>query len=615
MSTAVVRSGIDTWVGAGKPNANHVNSRRMVVDGDGPVYSLIHFRVPAPPGATIISATLRVTQDDAWSGSHTLTLKRITQQWKAGKVTYNSPTVGGPTVTTTNQVAVTKVDSAANTVWDFNVTALVQAIVDSGTVHFGWRLESSNNARRTFYSLQAGVRKPTLTVVWSDAPDAPTTLVPDGGVVSVDKPVLRCDYTDVSGNTDMAAIHVQIDAANDFTTGIDFDSGEVASVTPELDLAATAYAGLAAGASTWWRVRVKDGAGIWSEWSQSVQFTRQAKGSLTITNPAADPNDFVEEYTPAIAWSHTGTTQSSWRVMIADTAFPSSRLYDSGRVLGTASSHTLPAGVLKDGRTYTVTVHTWDQYARTSTPGDPPYVEASRDFTVNFNAGVTAASGLTVAQEGNTPGVRLTWTRGTFPDSWTITRNGEAVVVDLDPADTLVSGTTHSYVDWAAPANQSLEYAVRPVVNGQTASGGTPASVEVPATGVWLGDPETGEWLVISGRDAVDAAYAETATTYEPMGATSVVRITASLRGLEGTVDGPMRGNADFTMTQMRDAWTSMKERPEQVFRLAWGHVNVPVVVGLLSKTPHPDTRPGHPVDRVSFSFWQQGELPFEARL
>lgn len=607
MSTATVRSGVDTWVTNFKPSANRVNAVRMVVYS-GRVFSLLYFQNPAPRGATIISATLRVVSDDPWSGSRTITVKRVTQGWKAGRVNYNSR----PSVTSTGAVAVTKSGPGANTVWEFDVTAHLQLASD-GTAWYGWQLESNVADRKTFYSLNAGRHKPTLTVVWSDAPDAPTTLVPDGGVVSLAKPVLRCDYTDVSGSTDMAAIQVQIDAADDFTAP-DFDSGEVASTEPELDLATTAYAGLATGATTYWRVRVKDGAGLWSAWSASASFTSQAKGAVSITNPAASPSNFVEEYTPPISWSHTGTTQAAYQVLIADTAYPSTYLHNSGKILGTANSYTLPAGVLRDGRTYRVVVRTWDQYSRENTPGDTPWVFATRDFTVQYSATPTPPSGESAAQQGQTPGITLSWQRGSAPDSWTIERDGAAIVTDLDPADTLVSGTSHAWTDWTAAPNTQHTYRIRAVVNGQMSSGGTDVTAEIPMDGIWLGDPDSGQWALIRG-DGIEWEHAEDSATYTPLDADHVVRIVAGLRGLEGNVDGPMRASADFTIDQMRAAVWTVKEQPNLVYRLVAGTVNIPVVVGNVSMRPHSQTKPGRPVEHVSFEFWQKGELPFEAKL
>lgn len=605
----VVRGGADTWVHFNKPTAKGANSNRLIVDANEPAYSFIEMRSPAPRGSTILSATLRLRQGaQDWTGSHTITVKRVTEDWKVGRTHYNNR----PNVTVTGAVAVTKSDTAAATTWDFDVTAHVQIAADGGN-HFGWRVESNNNARRGFYSLNASWRKPVLIVEWSDAPAQPTTLRPDGGVISVSHPVVSCDYTDVSGSTEMDAINVQIDAGDDFVSP-DFDSGWVLATEPELDLATTAYAGLSAGATTFWRVRVRDAAGLESEWSESATITRQGKGTLTVDNPAADPSDFVEEYTPPILWTHSVTTQTAWQVFIVDAAKPNTRLADSGKTLGTDDSWTVPAGVLVDDRDYIVTVRTWDQYARESTPSDPPYVEASRTFTVAYNAGVTAPTSINATQDADTPGVILTWSRGTAPDSWTIEVDGKAAVVDLDPSDTLVSGTSHSYTYNGAHPGTDHSYMIRAVVNGQMSSGGTPDTLTVTTEGFWVGNDEFG-WFVVGGRD-IDWQHQETASVHTPLNAQHVVRRVAGMRGLEGSLQGPMRGGqGGLSLDDMRAAVWAAKEAPTEVFRLIAGNVNIPVVIGNVSMRPHQDTKPGRPVEDVSFEFWQKGELPFEAEL
>ena len=64
----------------------------------------------------------------------------------------------------------------------------------------------------------------------------------------------------------MQSIQVQTNAT-DVWTAPTFDSGTVASSTPELDLNTTSYAALTDGQVIYWRVRVQDMAGLWSLWS------------------------------------------------------------------------------------------------------------------------------------------------------------------------------------------------------------------------------------------------------------------------------------------------------------------------------------------------------------
>ena len=96
-----------------------------------------------------------------------------------------------------------------------------------------------------------------------------------------------------------SGFQVQMDAANDFISGIDYDSGFVASPLEQFDSSAvTGTPSVANGNSMYWRVRVRDAYGLTSAWSDVAQWTRQAKGTLTITSP---PNGgTTEDASPTI---------------------------------------------------------------------------------------------------------------------------------------------------------------------------------------------------------------------------------------------------------------------------------------------------------------------------
>src|SRR5690606_10791352 len=129
---------------------------------------------------------------------------------------------------------------------------------------------------------------PELEIEWSDAPQAPTDLSPSGGrCVSIAKPTLRFDFTDNRGSTKIQACQVQIDDIDDDWSSVIFDSGTVPVEEPELDLARTdmpggVFDGLSGGQEVRWRVRVQDGSGQWSQWSEGRRFKRDVKGTLTI---------------------------------------------------------------------------------------------------------------------------------------------------------------------------------------------------------------------------------------------------------------------------------------------------------------------------------------------
>lgn len=607
MGVAVVRGGVDTWAGEGNPSANHVASKSLKVRTSSPeAFAYLFFKNPAPRGANIISAWVRVYGRDTGWGSQTMRLRRLVAGPGFGKLTYNNRPG-----TTGTSIDVTQTNPADATEWAFEVTTHLQTITD-GAANYGWRLETTTStAERQFYSLDAPRNRPTLTVQWSDKPDAPTDLSPAGGrAVSVSHPVLRFSYNDPSGQDPLSAVQVQIDAAGNFVTP-GFDSGEVSATEPELDLASTAYAGLSDLASTQWRVRVKDAVGNLSLWSDPATFSRDNQGSLAINNPAASPNNVVTEPTPPFAWALTGETQEAWANAVLDAA-TNVELYNTGKTLGADTSHTPPGGVLKDGRTYRLRVRTWDTKDREATPGAPVYVEQVRDFTLVDEAGVTGPGTLTADQDGDTPWVVLTFTRSSFPDSWVVRRGGVVIADNLDPADTFTSGTTHTFTDYTAARGVAYTYRVQAVVNGQASSGGPTDTVTTDAEGTWLADPDE-DLFVMFRAGSIEAANGEVAEVFTPLSRSRPTRITQSLRGLEGTLSGMLVNAVGRTIAEWEADLMVMKSTPDRRLRLAVSDLNIPVVIGAITTLPIAHTR--GEAKRVDVAFWQTGELPFEADL
>lgn len=249
----------------------------------GTLYSYVYFGLPAGlRGSSVVSATLRFHNTENQSGSRQVTLKKVTSAWYLSKITWNV----SPTVSTTDTKIITLSSPVKDTEWAFDVTSHLQAVSD-GTLYYGWRLELTSTDLMYFYSSQAkSAYKPVLEIVWSTPPSAPTQLSPSGNrAVSVNKPTLRFDFGDTTGSTSLQAVQVQINSTNVWTSP-SFDSGTVSTDAAQLDLTTTAYAGLAANASVYWRVRVQDNIGQWSAWSQAAQFQRLTKGTLTMDNPA-----------------------------------------------------------------------------------------------------------------------------------------------------------------------------------------------------------------------------------------------------------------------------------------------------------------------------------------
>ncbi|HET7689339.1 MAG TPA: DNRLRE domain-containing protein [Nocardioidaceae bacterium] len=617
MASETVKGGIDTWAGSGKPDLEHGDDLYLRLK-DGEQQAYIHMKSPAPRGATILSGILRLRARGSSAGARDVGAKRVSSDWKASKLNWNNkPGVVGVISETT----VGALDDGD--VIDIDVTTHLQTVA-GGSPHYGWRITTTGASTHKIYGLNAGRFKPVLIVEWSNKPQAPTSLEPSGGAVGTDKPVLTFDYPDVTGATALVAVQVQIDAANDFSAA-DFDSGEVATTVPELDLADTAYAGLADGATTYWRARVKDAAGLWSDWSDVVSFSRDNKGTVTIDNPAADPNDYVLETTPSIAWTFTGETQEAWQVRIYDET-KTRVVYDSGKRTGVETSHTVPGTtrtswshwprpVLYDDGTYVVQVRIWDTKTRVATPGDPIFAAAERTFTVNDEVGVTAPAGLTVAQVDNTPFVDLEWTRGTFPDYWTIGMDGRPVAALVDPDDTFDAGTTHKARIVAGEPFEAHTYYVRAVVNGESSVKSNQVTITPEVGSVWLLDIDDELAVALGGTDVSSWRMTDQVAVYNVVGASVPVQVTAALQGISGSFTGVLEAHAGRTHASYKADVLAMKARPRATRHLVAADMSIPVKIRNLSITPHPESLPNHLQSLVSFDFFQCDDLDFEAEL
>lgn len=605
MSTATVRTGLDSFVRSDKPTANAGTSKTTSVQGSTK-YGYLYFKNPAPLRATVLSATLRLYSVGAWgAGTVSVTVQRTSAKWSESQLNWNNkPGVTGSAVT------VTQAANADATEWAFDVTALVQALA-SGATNYGLRLSTSSGTERKFYSLNAGDHRPVLEVEWADAPDAPTELSPSGGAaVSLAKPVLLFNFHDVSGSVAMAACQVQINPTNSFTAPA-FDSGVVATSDPQLDLSATTYAGIAAGGTAWWRVRVQDGAGLWSPWSTPTSFTQNAKATLTINNPGASPLDYVNDSTPEVFWTVAGGTQVAYRVIVADDANPTRPLVDTGRRTGNANSYTVPKGLIaNESTTYRLTVRVWDNLTRVATPGDSVYLEAVRTFKFKEDPTTNPVTNVTAAQVASgQPHVLVQFKRSTAPDSFAVWRDGKLVEDSLDPADSFVSGTTYQYLDRAAAPNATHVWTVRAKVNGKQSPGAASPSYKYRCNTVWLTDFDSPtRFLPVVFDDGAQASFdmPEVSTTYRPIDGRAAVRNTQGQSGLEGSIAGRVTSCYGGSAATWAANLLWMKQRPENQLRLTIGGQNLRVVIGNVVIAPvqglDPDT---YPDDRaVSFDFW-----------
>lgn len=622
----LLRSSVSTWVDQFVPARPHPGEKRIWLRATGSNLAkrgFIHFNRPFEWGQTLTTVKLHMFGVGTGWGTRTVWIETVAAPGfdkGIGNANWNNqPGVTGATV------GVTQANPADGTEWIWDLTARCQAIADAGKGWYGFRLTVDNDGGPyKFYSSRSPVFVPYLEVEVSDAPEQPTHLVPDGGVVSLQRSTFRMDFTDYSGDQTMNALQVQIDAANNFVSGIDFDTGTVATDVPEYDSTLATpggtWAGLSGGASTWWRTRVRDGSNKWSPWSDPAQFTRQTKGTLTITNPPV--SGLVTEYTPPITWTFTGT-QTGYRVIIervSTGSLPNRVVYDSEFIAGTATSHDIPRGVLTEaGAQYRVIVRVRDQYEREDLPGDLPFITANRTFTVTTGA-TTPVTGLAadalVMFGAQSPFVELTWTRATAPDSFTIERDGKIVEADLDPSEVLVSGTSYAYVDYGARANVAHTWKVHANVNRINSVDEDVTHDVVNSTGIWLYDNDLDLVVEIGGTDAGEWTMPETAATHYPANSRKAVRITNALHGWAGSFsNGLLQKSYDGSMTgfEWEKRMMQIKEHPN---RPIWINAGDRAFRAILFDIVCPlADSPQDPRDKgVQFSFIQVNDFTFDSR-
>lgn len=401
-----------------------------------------------------------------------------------------------------------------------------------------------------------------------------------------------------------------------FTTTVTISVAATASATNVQAAIGAGFAGINDNQVIYWRVRVQDGAGLWSEWSDPVDFKRDGKGALTLVNPSSG-TPIVEETTPPFDWTFTGETQSAYQLTIIETnTLGQVKQWTTGKKTSTATSLTIPAGVIRSpDSTYSANLRVWDTKQRESIAGDPAYVEVVRAFTYVPTATVTATTSPTAVGQTPYPRVLVGWQRATDPDSFTILRNRQVIAANLLPSEVRVSGSTFSYLDKSAHPFTTLTYEVQAVVNGKASASNPTAVTTLQHQGMWLSNTDHSISVLITGRDDRAVTYGEDSEIVLPVGATEPALVTNSLRGLEGTLTGELHSNMlglSTTAQQWRDAFLRIKAQAGRTCWLTFGDRTIQCVIRNAVVAPRPTT----PLSfKVSFEFYQTGTLEFTPSL
>lgn len=591
-----------------KPAHNNAQAAVMTVQG-GATQRIPHIQAPAPcpPGANVTSAKLRLVQANADSGDRTLSLRRITEPWREGTLTWKNRPARTSTVSASKTV--TGAGSAGRVV-EFDVTADYQDFVDGVAKNFGWTLESGNGNKISFYTSDSATRQPTVVVTWSNRPEPPTDMLPSGnGVVSTPRPMLRWSFIDLGGDTTLADVQVQIAATDDGWTTADgfpapvFNSGPVTSGKPQLNLANTSYAGMTAGSPVWWTARHRDGAGIWSKWGDPQQMSYQPLTPPTLLNPTGTV------YDTTFPWAWTATSQSKFQPIIRDAQ--GNEIW-SGKEVSSSSARefTQPRGVIRRvGETYTAVLRHWDGYKRQDIAAARAFTEVTRTFTYADTSSIEPVTGLAAGYDSDDSDVTLTFSRSAMPDEFTVWLGGRQHAAVTGP-EAFVSGTSYQIVLHDVPPRIEHDITVKAVV---VDGGGAPRSSSNNPTvqaytdpiGVRLVDEDTGEFVILlaeSGQEIVSSTMPEVAERFEPVRSETVVQVTSALRWFEGTVDGGIITDyRDLTAAEQRRRLLAMKSNPLGQRVLVWGRNACPVY---LSEMNIEDVDiPGSERYQVSFGF------------
>lgn len=584
MTTKRLAVGV-TSVQSAKPNYQYGSALQQVplkANAASPLLNIAGLN-SLPKDAIITSAKVWINQFDAHSGSHTWTLMRHLSAY-TWQVTWNTR----PAATTS--ASQTKSNSPISTWWDIDITADAQAIVSGTRKNYGWRLATNSSALHKIRSHRASVRQPYMEVVYEVPAKVPANLAPQGGAVSIADPVLTFTCGD-----DTVAIQVQVDPASDGVSP-DFDSGEVAATAGVLDLADTAYAGLADGDSTTWRARAKSASG-WSGWSQWVTFERVDLEVAALTSPITTPADS----TPPFEWTFTGT-QTAWQ---ADFLSSGGTVIDSsGLVAGADTAWTPTKGLAGTGATGTARIRLFDDVTRIATPGAPIYAEDTVDITVTFDGTVDPLDTLVAAQTASVPAVYLTGTRADgVPDEVAIFRDG--IQVARMAGTDVFTGTAFAWTDWTAPMNTETTYRVAPIVNNAIASGGPTVDVTPACAGLWIVNPETGVGAVLWDSDEGSWDATDVATVHRPVAEDApVVRRRLRRVPLVGSLSGRALTVRDLDVDDTLDALGEFaSDDAGTVYRIIAGHLNLAAIVGDILVTPVPYEK-AETIAKVSLNFW-----------
>lgn len=552
----------------------------------GEQVGILRAAIPAdvPDDAIVTKADLVFHTREAWSGSIVFSAQRQSEPWSVSKVTWNNR----PAVVSGSSKSVTVASPPVNREFRIDVADHAQAFVAGSAINRGWRITADAGNSRDIYGATAGKHKPYLDLEYVIPGDAPTGLVPDGAAVSIPKPTLTFPVPD-----DTVAIRVQIDDNADGVSPA-HDSLEVPATVGLYDLATSSYAGLADGATTYWRAWTKGPLG-WSLPSDWATMPRVSKPTVVITSPGPTTGD----KTPPCTWTAPG--QVIWHARLLDAA---GRVLDDSDPTASADTEWVPRkGLKRVGELGQYHVRVFDNVNRVATPGDPIYAEATHAFALVALGQAPGADQISATLDGPTPVVRVAWD-GAVPDNWRVTRDGEW----LDDPDSTMEGAVMEYLDYTARPGVSHVYQALAVTDlNETSPNGPTVTITPRPPGVWLMSPDSDERLLILDQE-VEANMTERAVIHTPVGDGQAIRRRSGTPPPWGTVGGLLLDSAagdDYSAVALEAIARRFKDSDQgRVYRFVWGTWNIPVTIGDMTVFPV-TLDDGRPAFEIAFTWWQ----------
>lgn len=599
----------DTYVDSAHASVNYLDASKLRLQGSGATaygYEMIKPPVVGPD-VLYTSAVMRYYAATTWSTSCTLTGRRLTSSKAFSTITSASQ----PTNTATGAASAAIGTRSIDTAIDLDVTALVQGWATGAFPNYGMRLDVGAVSARLLHAAQTTKTdlRPALIYTVYRKPGVPAVTAPKAGQqVTTARPTLTW-----TPPTDPLALQVSYQVQMSETDGVwsTYDSGEVASTAGQHLVTFD----IADGETWFYRIRIKNEGGQWSDWTTGQEFGRADKPTFTIIQPTGG---VWTDSTPAVEWSALSAgTQVQYRVQhLVDGVVK----VDSKILTGADTSWTFPTAIPGfDGGDVTTRVSLLDDANRAATPGDSPWIVVEEVWT--YTPGATdPVDSIDVSQHPSLPVPLVSFERASSPDRWEIRRSiasgpWESIAI-VDGPDLHTTGTSYEFVDVTAPPFRNLSYQVVAGENSIDSDDNPVDTVRIVSDHLWLLDPaDDSFWAALAGVDSLDSfVYTEESEAVYPRGADRPQVTFDGFRGFEGTVTGSVYGTDSSphlgrTAQEMRDAIIfHVKSYPTRVLRFIAADYNLPVIV----RNATPQIRPDAELEfGISMTLEQYGEVPW----